>query len=36
MSDIYGDLTYSKGRSKYFGLPVEQEEKNIKCSTRKV
>lgn len=35
MSDIYGDLTYSKGRSKYFGLPVEQEEKTLNALQEK-
>ena len=27
--DIYGDLTYSEGRSKYYGLPLEQAQKTL-------
>lgn len=33
--DIYGDLTYSKGRAKYFGLPVEQTEKTLSALEKK-
>lgn len=33
--DIYGDLTYNKGRAKYFGLPVEQTEKTLSALEKK-